>query len=361
MSRSRLVATLRCPALCAFILLGAGHARAEDTHEVAEFKARAGSVTATAISPDGKYVLTGEDDGLVTLWSVDGKEPSRNYMGHDRTVLAAALLPDGKRGVTSGDDNKLILWDFSTGKRLFDLSTGDAVPVTMSCSADGRFAATGDLDGGIMVWDLDNGKRLTTLHRRSPVCGLTFSPDGSVIAAGYANGEVILWSTSDWAPRMTLPPGDGASVGALAFSSDAKMLVTGNQEGVAIVWNPTDGKQIATLNSVPAPDATPTPPAAPVFPGGAITPGDHGAVVFVCVGPGSTYTLAGYQNTIPKLWETKTGRLVDQYPWLTDTKFYGPRYGFPFAAASVTQRRDFLVTMKENLAKDWRVPFAHAQ
>ena len=79
-------------------------------------------------------------------------------------------------------------------------------------------------------------------------------------------------------------------------------------------------------------------------------------MAFLCTaGP---YTLSAGQNFVPKLWETKTGKLVARFPWLGDPHFYAARYGFPFATAVVSARRDLLVTMKENLAQVWRISFA---
>ena len=88
------------------LAMGLWVARGDEGRKVAEFKARAGNMTATAISDDGKLLFTGEDDGLVTLWNVGVTGTSMmNFVGHSRWVCGAALLPDGRRGVTCGDDN----------------------------------------------------------------------------------------------------------------------------------------------------------------------------------------------------------------------------------------------------------------
>lgn len=325
----------------------------ESPREIAEFKARAGSMTAAAISGDGRFVLTGEDDGLVTLWNVATGASAGKFMGHGRTVFAAALLPDGKRAVTCGDDNSVIVWELSTGKRLQKMETGDSTPLVMSSSPDGALAAVGGADGAIGIWDLADGKRLTTLRQRSTVYGVQFSPDGRLMAAGYADGRVILWSTSDWAAQRTIPDSDGASVGALAFSDDGRLLVTGNQNGDAMAWNVADGSRISSFIDPNAPPVVP--PNSPVLPGCKVTAPDHGAVAFLhTVGP---WTLAAGQNFVPKLWDTRGGKPVAAYPALSDSHFYTARYGYPFATAALSARRDLLVTLKDNLAQVWRISF----
>lgn len=349
---------LRTPALFLCVLLWAVTLRAADDLKIAEFKARAGGITATAISDDGQLVLTGEDDGLVTLWSVKTKASVHNYTGHSRSVFAAALLPDGKRGVTCGDDNLAVTWDLATGKRLHEMSTGDSIPYVMSCAPDGSLAATGCDDGRIMVWNLADGRRVTTLSHPSSLCGLLFSPNGKLLAAGYADGQVILWDASRWSQARTLPSADGASVGALAFSGDSRILATGNQNGGGFVWNAADGRQLATFAGYAHPEVVPSPPVAPVFPGSSITPDNRSSIVFLCLSRDSSSILASIQDEVPRFWETKTGRFLGTADWYEDTRFYVPRYGFTFATAAVTPRRDYIVTLKDNLAQVWRMSFA---
>jgi WD40 repeat protein len=334
-------------------------ARADDGDPVAEFKARAGNITAQAISADGKFVLTGEDDGLVTLWSVTTGTTAHKYSAHERSVLGAALLPDGKRGVTTGDDNHLIVWDLATGKRLHEFGTGISIPLVLATHAD--LAATGCDDGQIILWDLDAGRRLTLLPHHATVCGLTFSRDGRLLAAGYSDGKVILWQSSDWTPARTLDSGDGASTGALAFSPDGKLLATGNQNGAGFIWNVATGAQLTLFAASVHPESTPTPPVAPVFPGSTITSENRGAILYLCFSPDASMLLASSQDNVPYYWDAKTGNLLGTAESLSDTRFYVARYGFPYATAAITPHRDFIVTHHEtdtsSLAQVWRLDF----
>jgi WD40 repeat protein len=350
---------LRTPALflCALLLVLCRSSRGDENLEIADFKARAGAITATGISRDGKLVFTGEDDGLVTLWSVTTGTSVHTYSGHARTVFAAALLPDGKRGVTCGDDNLVIIWDLATGKRLHEMRTEDSIPLVMSCTQDGALAATGCDDGQIIIWDLTDGRRLTTLRRRAALCSVLFSPDGKVLAAGYADGDVVVWNRSDWTEQHTLAGTDGASVGALGFSRDGRLLATGNQNGAGFVWNVADGTQVSHFAGYANPEVSPNPPVAPVFPGSAITPENRSSIVFVCMSPDGLSVLASIQDEAPRFWDAKTGAFLGTGDWYQDTRFYVARYGFTFATAAVTPRLDFVVTLKDNLAQVWRMSF----
>jgi len=342
--------------VCALLAALGGPGWGEE-NKIAEFKPRGGSlISAAAISNDGKLVLTGEDNGFVTLWNVASGKAVQNYVGQTRGVAGAALLPDGKRGVTCGDDNLVIVWD--------------SIPLAMSCTQDGALAAVGCEDGRIMIWRLADGGLVTTLRRGLPVCGLVYSPDSKVLAAGYSDGEVVLWKTSDWTEEHTLASVDGASVGALGFSTDSRVLATGDQNGAGVVWNVADGTQISHFAGYENPEVAPSPPVSPVFAGSTVTPDNRGAIVYVCLSPDGSSVFAAIQDSTPRFWDAKTGRLLGTAEWYVDPhseddRFYFPRYGYPIAAAAVTPRRDFIVTLRGNMddnpddhrALVWRMVF----
>ncbi|GBE81904.1 Probable catabolite repression protein [Sparassis crispa] len=79
-----------------------------------------GSLSCVAWSPDGRFILTGGQDDLVTIFSPWEQRVIARCQGHSSFVSALAfddIRCDGRtyRFGSVGEDNKLILWDFSSG------------------------------------------------------------------------------------------------------------------------------------------------------------------------------------------------------------------------------------------------------
>ena len=71
-------------------------------------------------SPDGKYIVTGGQDDLVSIWSLSERQIVARCQGHHSWVNEVAFDPwrcDGRnyRFGSVGEDGKLLLWDFSVG------------------------------------------------------------------------------------------------------------------------------------------------------------------------------------------------------------------------------------------------------
>ncbi|KAF3917847.1 hypothetical protein ABW20_dc0106026 [Dactylellina cionopaga] len=84
------------------------------------FNSYYGGLLCVCWSPDGKYVLTGGQDDLISIWSFVDRRIVARCSGHHSWVTNVAFDPwrcDARtyRFGSVGEDGRLLLWDFSVG------------------------------------------------------------------------------------------------------------------------------------------------------------------------------------------------------------------------------------------------------
>lgn len=205
-------------------------------------------VVASAISPDGRWMSSFDNNGIYhpVLWDLkDGKRV------HDLTPKNASHIifrPDGEEvAVTHGDSEAIDFLSTSSGQINKSLPGVGYGLGTAAYSADGKLLAAGSYSfGTIKVWDLASMKERVTLYGQSPVQSVTFSPNGKLLAA--TSSELRVWDVARGAEVMTLI---GAPVNRAAFSADGKWLAAnpgGQFAGYAVkVWNTDTWQEVADI------------------------------------------------------------------------------------------------------------------
>ncbi len=78
------------------------------------------------------------------------------------------------------------------------------------------------------------------------VRGLSFSPNGKLLASGTSDSIIKLWRW-DTGELVRSLGAHSAAVSKLAFSPDNKWLATGSEDGSIKLWNPNTGEFIGAL------------------------------------------------------------------------------------------------------------------
>jgi WD40 repeat protein len=67
-----------------------------------------------AFSPNGRYVVAGNEDGHLRIWGARTGQLLKKWVGHEDFVTCVAFQPDG-RGMASGsNDDTWKIWNLSS-------------------------------------------------------------------------------------------------------------------------------------------------------------------------------------------------------------------------------------------------------
>ncbi|MBD2312469.1 hypothetical protein H6G20_12435 [Desertifilum sp. FACHB-1129] len=126
----------------------------------------------------------------------------------------------------------------------------DAV-LGVSYSPDGELIASASWDKTVKLWQA-NGKLIQTLQgHRDRISSLSFSPDGRLLASASWDGTVKLWHRNGTPTDITLS-GHRDKILSVTFSPDNRLIATSSADSTLKLWQ-LDGTLIRTLTGHTAP------------------------------------------------------------------------------------------------------------
>ena len=79
------------------------------------FQSDSGEIQTVAIAPDGKTVVSGSGDRMVRIWSITSNQPPKILKGHSSDIRQVRISSDSKT-IISSTYSEIKVWDLATGK-----------------------------------------------------------------------------------------------------------------------------------------------------------------------------------------------------------------------------------------------------
>jgi len=211
-----------------------------------------------AFSPDGRTMVSSDDDGGLIFWDlVAGRERGRSK-AHGQQNPDKAFSPDGRTLATwitpESAPSEVMLWDLSRGRRIVPVPVITGEVKAMDFSPDGRRLAICTVDRNsdlskrkAIFWDLAPD----TAHsrsERSPIdCwSLAYSQDGRWLATAGPSGPIKLREPKTGEVLKTIARGGISSIGSLALSPNGRTLAAGHEKGIT-TWDTDSGAELGSI------------------------------------------------------------------------------------------------------------------
>lgn len=215
-----------------------------------------------AVSEDASLIGEMKDDYSLIINKRDGtglaeyrpakgnsadKNTQNNYMlATANPGLAADIAfsrDGGKVAWLVGGGNSFIIAPTVKSNRIKSVRMAQTAKILAWSMDGGRIIAAGE-----QGWQLfsPEGKFLTGKTTPSGVSAVATN-SGGLLACGYDNGQIELYSPEGIFYKRGIPHGKG--VNSLAFSRDGQYLLSGADDGAANLWNTATDKHVTIISS----------------------------------------------------------------------------------------------------------------
>jgi len=212
-------------------------------------------ITSLVISPDGRWLLSTDAEGMAILWDLESGEEVRRF---DNSGTSFIFHPDGKTALRSSVDFSLELWDLASGEmmRRFEGHTDRVNDLVLS--PDGETAYSTSNDNTVRAWSVATGELIATYQpfAEDVTNALAISPDGSRLLVGHdwewvqgndpIDGAIAVLDTGTGETLMVLE-GHTGGVRSIEFSLDGRYALSAAGDRTLRLWDMSTGQQLAVL------------------------------------------------------------------------------------------------------------------
>ncbi|MBS4083907.1 MAG: c-type cytochrome [Rhizobiales bacterium] len=207
-----------------FAALLAAFAALSISATVAQLQGHGGPIKSIAVSPDGRFAISGSFDTSAIRWSLSKNSAEQVLRFHESAVNAVVVIPGGKLA-TGGEDGQVAIWDEGKPAPTTVLKGHTAPVVALAASPDGKWIASASWDRTIRLAPVAGGETKVLQGHQDNVNAVAFTPDGAaLVSAGY-DLTVRIWPLAKLESPVTAQV--PSPLNAIAIARDGEIIVAG--------------------------------------------------------------------------------------------------------------------------------------
>lgn len=105
-----------------------------------------------ALSPDGRRLASGAEDGLIVVWEMESAQETRRLIGHSDLVRGLSFSPDSQQLISASYDDTARIWDMGNWEELVRLEGHSDDVIQAIFALDGSGVLTASRDGSVGLW-----------------------------------------------------------------------------------------------------------------------------------------------------------------------------------------------------------------
>lgn len=202
-----------------------------------------------ALSPEGHWLVTGDDIGRLTIWDWPARQAVTNFALPFEYWGVLRFARNGHHLITFTVRN-----DHTVRVRLWRTADWSEVPLTgpqftnlgsVDLSPDERWLAAGYMGGQVKLFRYPSGEPEVTFSGHEGPVFVLFSPKGDFLVSTSTDGSTCLWDLATRRQRASFGGHSGSVFGA-ALSPDGQRLATSGTEPIK-VWDLVAHRELMTL------------------------------------------------------------------------------------------------------------------
>jgi hypothetical protein len=161
-------------------------------------------IRSLGVSPGGRYIIAGTDDGKVIRWNIDNREKTILFQENGNAIYTVAFNASGSK-IAFGDKNgTLRILDTKTNSIIRTVAAHPSRIMDIEFSPNDRQIATASWDRSVRLWDANNfnNKPVILTEHKDIVLAVSFSPDGQFLVTSADQKDpskinyIYIWPTN---------------------------------------------------------------------------------------------------------------------------------------------------------------------